>query len=359
MPLSLRSCVGWLAAATFAALPWALVAAHTSSARRANELALAQVARALAGERADRCDSPADGRVALAARVTPPSTLLASWQTVAGCGAGASSGTGAGVKWIGRNVSGGLFHVECQGNYVRNTDGYSYVATALVSADVSEKWNLGVVVPYLYKYYRDPYLQQFDVANLGLGDVNALLTRRFGAINDTIVTLSAGIPTGTHDAHLLRAQNEILRNDGQLGLGKPTASLMLDHVIDNLWGPTVIGGVASWRGGQNELGNYRAPSATGYVYFSYLLGPIAPAIGISASGFAGHDRDQGADQMSPIFNTSVNASLEWATDTFAVLIGGSLPYQYDGTPRDVNNIPRNPWGFGPWIVALGLAMSPF
>src|SRR6202008_418693 len=57
---------------------------------------------------------------------------LASWQTVGGCGAGASSGTGAGVKWVGRNVSGGLFHVECQANYVKTTYGYNYVGTTLV-----------------------------------------------------------------------------------------------------------------------------------------------------------------------------------------------------------------------------------
>ena len=44
---------------------------------------------------------------------------LASWQTVGGCGAGASTGNAAGVKWIGRSVTGGLFGVQCQVTYTR------------------------------------------------------------------------------------------------------------------------------------------------------------------------------------------------------------------------------------------------
>src|SRR5260221_11957427 len=58
---------------------------------------------------------------ALSARVSRLGSLLASWETVGGCGAGASTGTGAGVKWIGRNVTGGLFHVELQSNYVQTS----------------------------------------------------------------------------------------------------------------------------------------------------------------------------------------------------------------------------------------------
>jgi hypothetical protein len=363
MPNPGRCCLAWVATAALAVLPAALFVAGRSRARAANDAALAQAARALIAPAtaADRCarSLPTGRDLAAAPAPARSAPLLASWQTVGGCGAGASSGTGAGIKWVGRNVTGGLFHVECQGTYVKTSDGYHYVATAMVDADVGDKWNFGVVVPYLYKYFDDPYAQRFDVANLGLGDVNALVTRRFGAINDTVLTLAVGLPTGTHDAHLVRAENEILRNDRQLGLGKPTAALTLDHVIDNLWGPTVIGAVASWRGGENELGNYRAPSATGYVYFSYLLGSLAPAIGASATGYPAHDRDQGTDQLSPLFSASLNASLEWSTDTFAVLIGGALPYQYDASHTDVNGHARNPWGMGPWVVALGLALSPF
>jgi hypothetical protein len=303
------------------------------------------------------CDGALDpGVMSRAGRL---GSVLASWQTVGGCGAGASSGTGAGVKWVGRNVSGGLFHVECQGNYVKTPYGYNYVGTTLVTKDLDEKWNLGASVPYLYKYMRDPYLLGFDVANRGIGDVNFLLTRRLGAINDTLVTLAVGVPTGAHDAHLLRAAEVILPQDRQLGGGTYTGSLQLDHIVDNIWGPTVLGAIASWRGGENDLRSYRAPSGTAYAYASYLLGPFAPAAGLSLTGFTRHDRDQSTEQASALFNVAANVSLEWSTDWIAVLLGASLPYQYDGIKVDSNGNARNPWGFGAWIVALGVAFSPF
>jgi hypothetical protein len=291
-------------------------------------------------------------------RAEPAGAVLASWQTVGGCGAGASSGTGAGVKWIGRNVSGGLFHVECQANYVKTGYGYNYVGTTLVTRDVGEKWNLGVSVPYLYKYMNDPYKLGFDVANSGVGDLNVLLTRRLGAINDSLVTLSLGAPTGTHQAHLVRDANAVLAQDRQLGAGKLTGSLQLDHIVDNIWGPTVLGAIASYRGGENDLKSYRGPSGTAYAYASYLLGPFAPAAGFSVTGFTAHDRDQGQEQASPLFLASANLSLEWATDWVAVLVGASLPYQYDGV-KTSNDRARNPWSFGAWIVALGVAFAPF
>ncbi|HEY0712728.1 MAG TPA: hypothetical protein VGF45_08650, partial [Polyangia bacterium] len=57
------------------------------------------------------------GVTAVAQDVSVSAGALASWATIGGCGAGASSGSGAGIKWIGRSVSGGLFQVQCQGNY--------------------------------------------------------------------------------------------------------------------------------------------------------------------------------------------------------------------------------------------------
>src|SRR6185436_15628857 len=101
---------------------------------------------------------------------------------------------GGGVKWIGRNVTGGLFHVECQANYGELPYGYNYVATTLVSSDIASGWNLGVSVPYLYKYMYDPYGFDIDLSNQGLGDVNVLLTHRFGAISDWTASLSLGAP---------------------------------------------------------------------------------------------------------------------------------------------------------------------
>jgi hypothetical protein len=291
-------------------------------------------------------------------RDQPSSQSLASWQTVGGCGAGASTGTGAGIKWIGRDVTGGLFRVECQGNYVRTSDGYNYVATSLVTHDLAEKWNVGVSVPYVYKYIDDPYQAGFNVANRGLADVNLLVTRRLGAINDSTLTLSAGLPTGTSHATLVRDPTVTLRQDRQLGLGKVTGALILDHTIDRLWGPTVIGGVASWRGGTNDLGNHRTPSATGYVYSGYLWGRFVPALGLQLTAFDGHDRDRDAgEQRSALVALSPSLSLEWSVDSVAILLGATLPYQYSGfTNSDSHS--TSPWGFGPWVIGLGVALAP-
>jgi putative ABC transport system permease protein len=104
-----------------------------------------------------------------------------------------------------------------------------------------------------------------------------------------------------------------------------TGSLLLDHVVDSLWGVTVIGALASWRGGENELGNYRAPTATAYAYSSYMPGPFAPGAGLSLTGFAGHDRDalhgdaaHNGEQTSALFRAAGNLSLEWSTDWIGV-----------------------------------------
>jgi hypothetical protein len=348
--------IGTLAALAAAALALGLAGAAREQAVRQADARLDGLAQAAA--RAG--GAAAAGVCALPTGEAPVvhGALLASWRTVAGCGAGASSNSGGGVKWIGRNVRGGLLRVECQGNYIDTPFGPSYVGTALVSADLGERWNLGVSVPYVYKLMRDPYGLGFDVHNRGLGDINALITRRFGAIEQLSATLSLGAPSGAHNSTLVRDKSVVLQQDRQLGLGKPTASLMIDHTIDRDWGPTVVGGLAGWRGGTNDLRSYRAPMASLYAFSSYLLGPFAPAVGLQTTGFSGRDRDRGTDQTSPLFSVAANVSLEWSTDWLAILMGASFPYQYDGITEDPNGRPRNPWGFGPWVVALGFAFSP-
>jgi len=272
---------------------------------------------------------------------------LASWATVGGCGAGSATGIG-GVKWIGRIVRGGLFQVQCQANYLRLSDGSSYTVNNQITTDIGEKWNAGVVVPYLYKSIEDPLMLRefhagFDISNAGLGDINLLLTRRFGAINDTNVTASVGLPTGTHDAMIDNVN--YLPQDRQLGAGKVSAGLLVDHVIDNIWGPVVIGGAVNYPGGQNDLENYRAPSASLYGYAGYLMGPLVPALGLSATAFRDHDRDRGQDSDRALAMAALNGSLEWSNPWVAVLAGFSLPYS------------RN--GLEPWTLGLGLAFAPF
>jgi hypothetical protein len=282
-------------------------------------------------------------------RLGPP---LASWESFGGCGAGASTGTASGVKWIGRSVRGGLVRVELQTNYVAMPYGYNLVGTALVTGDLTPVWNLGVSVPYLFKYMNDPYRVGVDLANKGAGDLSLLVTRKLGQANAWSTTLSLGVPTGAHQTTF---RNQMLPQDRQLGLGKPTAALVVDHTIDNLWGPIVLGANASWRGGQNALGSYRAPTAGAYAYLSYLLGPFAPALGVSATSFFANDRDLGEPQALPTFSVAGNASLEWAGDSVAFLIGASVPYDMAIRSPTVKTTNR----LGAWIVAIGAAFAAF
>lgn len=289
---------------------------------------------------------------ALSHRIERLGPLLASWQTVGGCGAGASSGTGSGIKWIGRGVRGGLFYLETQVNYVRMPYGYNFISTTLLSYDLTPEWSLGVSVPYLYKFMNDPFKVRVDLANKGPGDVAVLATRHLGDARAWKLTLSLGIPVGTNDVAYLMQR---LPQDRQLGLGKPTASLVLDHTIDNLWGPIVLGGTANWRGGTNNLGSYRGPSASVYSYAGVLLGPFVPAAGLSVTGFAASDRDFGEPQALPYASAAANVSLEWSTDWMALLLAGSLPYDVGVHSTTVPAFNR----FGPWTVALGAAFAVF
>jgi hypothetical protein len=201
-----------------------------------------------------------------------------------------------------------------------------------------------VNVPWLYKYWREPYGPGLDISNEGWGDVAVLLTRRLGPINATTVTASIGIPTGGHAA--ADARGSVLRQDKQMGHGKLTAGLIVDHTFDNLWGPVVIGGTVDYRGGENERGAYRSPAGSLYSYAGYLLGPFTPAFGLTFNHFRSEDRDNGFPQPRPGSTVAVNASLEFATEYIAFLLGGSQPFDLKGARQ-------------PWLVGLGASISPF
>jgi hypothetical protein len=286
---------------------------------------------------------------ATAFRVARLGTLLASWETIGGCGAGSSVGTG-GIKWIGRNVSGGLFGVQVQANYTAGYDsqrhldaGYAYTVLNQLSKDVGEKWRVGVIIPYVYKYVRNPVGLGFDAVNRGLGDINALVTRRLGEINDTTVTLSIGFPTGTYDVGL--DGGSPFTQDKQLGAGKFSGTALVDHTIDNIWGASVLGAVLSYPGGENAIQNYRSPSATAYAFVSYLLGPFVPAAGVSATRYWDHDRDRNLPSGRPMTMAAVNTSIEWSNAYVALLAGFSQPFSLNGRE--------------PWTAGLGLSVAPF
>jgi hypothetical protein len=348
-----RSLVGVALAASLVAGAAAATTVTRSVERR---LALARVA-ALEGSPAVACGSLPLAGADRAQRLGP---LLASWRNVGGCGAGASTGSGMGIKWIGRGVTGGLFGLQCQMTYNRlapdpERPEHHLFAGALVTRNLGERWIIGASVPLVFKYLRNPFDNGADVSNSGLGDVSALLTRKFGPIGATAVTATVGFPTGQFDGEY---RNRVLTQSQQRGFGKPTASLMVDHTGDETWGLTVVGAMAAWRGGENEVNSYRAPTASAYAYAGYYLGPLVPAIGLSLTGATGHDRDQTVEQQTGLYMAAANASIEWSSDWLAILVGASFPYQYDGI-HDLMGIPRSPWGWGPWVVGLGIALSPF
>lgn len=299
--------------------------------------------------------APLDPAVSL--RVQQLGPLLASWEMVGGCGAGSSGGVGN-VKWIGRSTTGGLFQNVTQFNYIHLDNAANYVLSTQLTRDLSEQWNVGVFVPFVYKLYNDYMGLPVDISNGGLGDINLLGTFRFGPINATSLTLSLGLPTGTHAA---KYKMDLLTQDKQLGLGRINGTLTLDHTLDETWGLIVLGGLVSYRGGENELRNYRAPFASLYGYTGYFVGPLVPAVGLSLSGFLDPDRDRGIEQEVPLVLVTPNVSLEWSTDWIAVLLGLSVPIGLYGKKTAVEGIQQGPsiTGLQPWTLALGVSVSPF
>jgi hypothetical protein len=308
---------------------------------------------------------------ALVVRVEQTSGLVASWQTVAGCGAGSGGGSSVGLKWIGRNVTGGLFNVQQQVTYTKLGEpgipeypAYNLFFNTLITADIGQKWNVGVNLPIVYKYLVDPnhvgepgVTPATDYTNSGLGDINLLVTRKLGRINSLLLTGILGIPTGVYDAYI--APGKYADQSQQIGFGEVTGSLILDQTLDQMWGLIVLGGTAAWRGGENRIHNYRAPSGTLYGYSGYFLGPLVPAFGLSVTGFTGHDKNQDSAQKTPLFSMAANLSIEWSTSWIALLIAASFPYGYDGIGQDDDGTPRSQWRFFPWTVSFGVAASPF
>lgn len=348
----MRASGAWLVACVLAVAAGSPIVASQRAARQ-NDASIARLQRAFR----QQGDLSAGLEAGLSLRVARLDGLLSSWETIGGCGAGASNGAGGGIKWIGRSVTGGLFQLQTLATYTHLRDGYNLSFNTQVSRDLSEKWNVGLSVPLLYKYYRDVYNLPVDVSNAGVGDLAAFLTRRFGEINATSLTLLVAAPTGTHDA---RFRTILLTQDKQLGIGRVNGSLTLDHTIDKTWGLIVLGGSFGYRGGENELGNYRAPVAAVYGYTGYFSGPWVPSLGLSMSHFFGVDRDQGLLQEVQLWAATGTLAVEWSSDTLAILGGVSLPVGWSTRGRvDGATSSAATFVLQPWTAGIGLTVSPF
>jgi hypothetical protein len=337
-------------AGLMAAVAGAPVARWLDGARMTERLdALgARIAQEVSAETSSACTAFEGMATASVGAAPASSPALASWQTVGGCGAGASTGTGGGVKWIGRHVKGGLLNLECQASYVDTPYGYNFIGNTMMSGALTDRWSLAVSVPYLYKYMNDPYAVGIDLANKGPGDISASVTHAFGDTRNWLVSAVAGIPTGNFNREF---RTQMLPQDRQLGLGMPSAQLVVDHVADELWGVAVLGTSLSWRGAENEFGSSRAPAASVYGHVAYLVGAFAPSVGLTLTGFAGYDKDTLQEQAMPMAVVSPSMSLEWSADSIAVLASVTTPYEYNVR----NSMVRNGNRMGNWMFTLGTA----
>jgi hypothetical protein len=348
-----RSVPAVLAAALVVAAAWPSL--QRRSARRAVEARVEAFA-----ARGGECDLLDPG---LSLRVQRLGPWLASWETVGGCGTG--GGVGTGVKWVGHNTTGGLFQVMQQTNYLRLTSdpllnlpspGYQYMSITQITKDLSDKWSMGASIPVLYKYYYNWKDSQYDLSNGGLGDVSLLITRRLGRVNATSMTAMVGLPSARYKDSFLGTK---LDPDQQLGFGRATTTLVLDHTLDQTWGLVILGTTVGYRGGKNSEHNYRAPGGSVYSYVGWFVGPLVPVLGATLTGFTRQDEvgDNGDTVNAPVATAAANASLEWSNDYVALLLGAQFPYALRG--KDWSDPAAPHYGLQPWTLSLGISVSPF
>jgi hypothetical protein len=74
------------------------------------------------------------------------------------------------------HVRGGLFKVRCQATYVQLEAGRRDIATVVqLDADLSDRWSLGLALPYLYKDRKAFPRPDLRLSNKGLGDIDVMV----------------------------------------------------------------------------------------------------------------------------------------------------------------------------------------
>ena len=288
--------------------------------------------------------SPPERHSLLTLSMDPP---LASWGSIGGCGASGGSGSpGGGLKWVGRNVSGGS--LDTQAIATQSTSrGSDYRTLALrLGMALTPKWRLALNVPVLNKVGDVTVLGIGKTAHLsGFGDVSLDLGVKLGAIGSQHLSLVVTAPTGSSDAV---RQGVVLPQHLQLGTGVPGASLMYEHTRDRDWGLVLLGGTVSYGGWENRVGDFRAPSATAYAHAGYLWGSWVPSAGLTVFAKASRDRERGSDRLpaaDPRLMLMPSVGLEWSSEWVAVLPGFILGL----SPRGIQSL----------TVGLGISSSLF
>ena len=257
---------------------------------------------------------------------------LACWAYVGGCGAGggSASSTGGGVRWVGRGVNGGLLDLQLQSTLSSANGGLfaTFNGRVATGSALLERWIIALNLPLVFKSDEVEVLGAPRQASLaGFGDTSLEIVRKLGITNATRLSLTLSAPLGASNAV---REGIVLPQRLQLGSGTLGLGATLEHTLDRDWGLILFGGGANYGGWENSLGDFRAPSANLFAYAGYIWGPFVPSFGLSLLGKFAHDREryQGLDDALVV--ASPSAAIEWATDTFALLIGASVAISYQG-----------------------------
>jgi hypothetical protein len=251
----------------------------------------------------------------------PAERPLASWSTIGGCGAGGGSASapGGGIRWIGRNVTGGLIDAQALTTLTYASGNQFTTVAARIAASPTFRWGVALDVPVLYKVGDVTLLGITRTAKIsGFGDLSLEVSYKLGAIATHQLMLVASAPTGSSDAV---RKGVVLPQHLQLGAGVPGLTAQYQHTQDHDWGLVLLGGTVSYAGWENAIGDFRSPSATAFAHLGYLLGRWVPSAGLTLFGKPWHDRERGARRAfsDPVFMLVPSVGLEWSRDWIAVL----------------------------------------
>jgi len=185
----------------------------------------------------------------------------AAWSAIGGCGAGGGAGSAGAGKWIGRGATGGLYDIQLMQNRTLGGD-YIYDATALdLSTKIFQNYTVGISGSWKantfeidpYKTGSDAYGTKTEVVG-GFGDLGLSASRNFGELNQHLVGLSLGLPTGRWDIKRTLDNTDPISPkpwmppQTQPGSGHYSLGLTMETTVDRDWGLYVFGGnyTAAW-----------------------------------------------------------------------------------------------------------------
>lgn len=185
----------------------------------------------------------------------------AAWSAIGGCGAGGGAGSAGAGKWIGRGATGGRYDLQLMQNRTLGGD-YIYDATGLdLSTKVLQTYTIGASFSWKANTFElDPYKTGSDAYGTksqvvgGFGDLGLSASRNFGDMNQHMLGLSLGLPTGRFDIKRTLDNTDPVSPapwmppQVQPGTGHYTLGLTMETTIDRDWGLYIFGGnyTAAW-----------------------------------------------------------------------------------------------------------------